>query len=92
MSILFLVLGVALSVVVWEEVSLPPMIGLLALGFGSGMAAGAWYAGRRPQASAQSLGGRAAVEPVEPNSIRAGPFHRHAGQPVRAVDGCELRG
>lgn len=46
-SVSFLVFAVVLSIVVWEGVSLAPAIGLFALGFGSGVGAGLWYARRR---------------------------------------------
>ena len=46
MSILFFVFAAAFSVVFWEDVSMAAKIGLFVLGFGSGVAAGQWLAGR----------------------------------------------
>ena len=45
-AILFFVLAFALSAVVWDEVSLAPMIGLFVLGFGSGVSVGTWRSSR----------------------------------------------
>ena len=45
-ALMFLALAVALSVVIWQETSLAAMVGLFALGFGCGMAAGVWFARR----------------------------------------------
>jgi hypothetical protein len=41
-AILFFVFAVAFSIVIWQTTSLAAVIGCFALGFGSGMAAGAW--------------------------------------------------
>ena len=46
LSILFFVLAAGFSVVFWEDVSLPAKIGLFALGFGSGVTIGQWFATR----------------------------------------------
>jgi len=46
LSILFLVLAVAFSVVFWADVSLVAKIGMFVLGFGSGVTAGQWFARR----------------------------------------------
>jgi hypothetical protein len=46
-SILFVILAAAFSVVIWEDVSLAPTIAFFALGFGSGVAAGIWFSGRK---------------------------------------------
>jgi len=46
LSILFFVLAAGFSVVFWEDISLPAKIGLFALGFGSGVTAGQWFARR----------------------------------------------
>jgi hypothetical protein len=46
LSILFLVLAVALSLVSWANVSLAAKIGFFVLGFGSGVTAGQWFARR----------------------------------------------
>jgi hypothetical protein len=46
LSILFLVLAAALSLVFWADVSLAAKIGLFVLGFGSGVTAGQWFARR----------------------------------------------
>ena len=46
LSILFFVLAVALALVLWADVSLAAKIGLFALGFGSGVTAGQWFARR----------------------------------------------
>jgi len=46
LSILFLVLAAALSLVFWADVSLVAKIGLFVLGFGSGVTAGQWVARR----------------------------------------------
>jgi hypothetical protein len=40
LSILFFVIAVALSAVIWDDVSLAAKIGLFLFGFGSGVAAG----------------------------------------------------
>jgi hypothetical protein len=40
LSIMFFLIAVALSVVIWSDVSLAAKIGLFVLGFGSGVAAG----------------------------------------------------
>ena len=49
LSIMFLVLAIAFSVVIWSDVSLPAKIAFFALGFGSGIAAGRWIAMRSKQ-------------------------------------------
>lgn len=46
LSIVFFVFAAAFSVVFWGEVSLAAKIGLFALGFGSGVTAGQWFARR----------------------------------------------
>ena len=46
LSILFIVLAAAFSVLFWADVSLPAKIGLFVLGFGSGITAGQWFARR----------------------------------------------
>ena len=48
LSIVFLVFAGAFSVVFWGDVSLVAKIGLFVLGFGSGVAAGQWFAKRSP--------------------------------------------
>lgn len=48
-ALLFLILAVAASVVIWDEVSSPVKIGMFAFGFGSGVAAGALISRRRHQ-------------------------------------------
>ena len=47
LSILFLVLAAAFSLVFWADVSLVARIAFFVLGFGSGVTAGQWYARRR---------------------------------------------
>lgn len=49
LSILFLVIAAALSVVIWGDVSLAAKIALITLGFGSGVTAGLWIAKRSAQ-------------------------------------------
>ncbi len=49
LSILFLIIAAALSVVIWGDVSLAAKIDFFALGFGSGIAAGLWIAKRSGQ-------------------------------------------
>jgi hypothetical protein len=46
LSILFFVFAGGFSVVFWGDISLAAKIGLFALGFGSGLAAGQWFARR----------------------------------------------
>ena len=46
LSILFFVLAAALALVLWADASLAAKIGLFALGFGSGVTAGQWFARR----------------------------------------------
>jgi hypothetical protein len=46
-ALLSLILGVVSSAVLWSEVSSTIKIGMFAFGFGSGVAAGAWIAGRQ---------------------------------------------
>jgi len=46
LSILFFVFAAAFSVVFWGDVSLGAKIGFFALGFGSGVTAGQWFAKR----------------------------------------------
>ena len=46
LSILFLVIAGSVSVVFWGDISLAAKIGLFALGFGSGVTAGQWFARR----------------------------------------------
>jgi hypothetical protein len=48
LSILFFVLAGGFSVVFWGDISLVAKIGLFVLGFGSGVAAGQWFARRSP--------------------------------------------
>jgi tellurite resistance protein TehA-like permease len=48
-ALLFLILAVAASVAIWDEVSSPVKIGMFAFGFGSGVAAGALINRRRNQ-------------------------------------------
>ncbi len=45
-SILFFVFAVVFSLLFWEDVSLAAKIGLFVLGYGSGVTAGQWLAGR----------------------------------------------
>ena len=46
LSILFFVFAAAFSVVFWGDVSLAAKVGFFALGFGSGVTAGQWFARR----------------------------------------------
>jgi len=46
LSILFFVFAGGFSVVFWGDISLAAKIGLFALGFGSGVTAGQWFARR----------------------------------------------
>ena len=46
LSILFLILAAALSLLFWADVSLAAKIGLFVLGFASGVTAGQWLARR----------------------------------------------
>lgn len=46
LAILWLVIALALSLVIWEHVSLPAKIGLFALGFASGISLGVWLSRR----------------------------------------------
>ena len=46
LSILFFVLAGALALVLWADVPWAAKIGLFALGFGSGVTAGQWFARR----------------------------------------------
>jgi hypothetical protein len=46
LSILFLVFAGSFSVLFWGDISLAAKIGLFALGFGSGLTAGQWFARR----------------------------------------------
>jgi hypothetical protein len=46
LSIMFFVIAVALSMVIWNDVSLAAKMGLFVLGFGSGVAACRWLAAR----------------------------------------------
>ena len=46
LSILFFVFAAAFSVLFWADVSLAAKIGLFVFGFGSGVAAGQWFASR----------------------------------------------
>lgn len=48
-SILFLVIAAALSVVIWGDVSVAAKITFFAFGFGSGVAVGMWLAKRPDQ-------------------------------------------
>jgi hypothetical protein len=48
LSILFFALAAAFSVAFWADVSLAAKIGFFLLGFGSGVTAGQWFAGRSP--------------------------------------------
>ena len=43
---MFLLIAVALSVVIWNDVSLTAKIGFFVFGFGSGITAGRWLADR----------------------------------------------
>jgi dolichol kinase len=45
-SILFFVFALVFSLLFWEDVSMAAKIGLFVLGFGSGVAAGQWFARR----------------------------------------------
>jgi hypothetical protein len=45
-AFMFLALAAAFSVVIWQDTSLAAIIGLFALGFGSGMATGVSFAMR----------------------------------------------
>jgi len=47
LSILFFVFAAAFSVMFWGDVSLAAKIGFFALGFGSGVTAGQWFARQR---------------------------------------------
>jgi hypothetical protein len=49
LSIMFLVIAAALSVVIWGDVSMAAKIGFFAFGFGSGVTAGLWLAKRPAQ-------------------------------------------
>jgi len=49
MSLMFLVLAVATSVVIWGDVSSAAKIGMFAFGFGSGVTVGALVVSRRNQ-------------------------------------------
>ena len=46
LSILFFVFAAAFSVVFWGDISLAAKVGFFALGFGSGVTAGQWFAKR----------------------------------------------
>jgi hypothetical protein len=46
LSILFFVFACGFSVLFWGDISLAAKIGLFALGFGSGLTAGQWFARR----------------------------------------------
>jgi hypothetical protein len=46
LSILFFVFAAAFSVVFWGDVSFAAKVGFFALGFGSGVTAGQWFARR----------------------------------------------
>lgn len=48
-ALLFLMFAVASSITVWRDVSSPVKIGMFALGFGAGVAAGTIMARRRHQ-------------------------------------------
>ena len=48
-SIMWLVIAAALSIVIWEDVSLAAKLGFLVLGFASGISAGQWLARRSKQ-------------------------------------------
>ncbi len=48
-SIMFFVLAVALSLAIWNDVSLAAKIGFFVFGFGSGVTAGLWLAKRPAQ-------------------------------------------
>jgi len=45
-SIMFLLFAAAFSIIFWDDVSLAPKIGYFVTGFGSGVAAGVWFARR----------------------------------------------
>ncbi len=45
-SILFLAFAVMFAVVIWRDTSLSAVLAFFATGFGSGMAAGVWFAKR----------------------------------------------
>ena len=47
LSIMFLVIAVALSIVIWGDVSWVAKIGLYACGFASGVLAGQWIVKRK---------------------------------------------
>jgi hypothetical protein len=49
LSILWLVIALALSVVIWKDVSLPAKISFFALGFASGISLGVWLSKRSKQ-------------------------------------------
>jgi hypothetical protein len=46
LSIIFFFIAAALSVVIWNDVSLTAKIGFFVFGFGSGVTAGRWLAER----------------------------------------------
>jgi hypothetical protein len=46
LSIMWLVIAAALSLVIWKDVSLAAKIGLVVLGFASGISAGQWLVKR----------------------------------------------
>ncbi len=45
LSIMFLVIAIAFSLVIWKDTSLSSKIAFFACGFGSGILAGRWVAG-----------------------------------------------
>lgn len=47
MTVVFLVIATASSVVLWADVSSPVKIGMFACGFGAGVMIGTWIARRR---------------------------------------------
>ena len=46
LSIMFFVFAVVFSIILWPDISLAAKIGLFVFGFGSGAAAGQWFARR----------------------------------------------
>jgi hypothetical protein len=46
LSIMFFIIAAAFSVVIWNDVSLAAKVGFFALGFGSGVTGGRWFADR----------------------------------------------
>lgn len=46
LSIMFFLIAIALSLTIWNDVSLAAKIGFFVFGFGSGVTAGSWLAKR----------------------------------------------